>query len=140
LQQDERRPSTPQCSICVSPTPIILHLIVLICAYDRNKNGWKICTEDLDLWDVALQVCLTHILDNGDDATHVLYHLVGTISCTYIPTGVLVTRAVELMLSHLNIPPNAPTLLRFVNDMLMWHGLDLPPRRQIQCLLCALYR
>ena len=64
------------------------------------------------MWDVTLQVCLSHILDNGGDAMHVLDHLAGAIASMHIPTSALVTRGAELLLSHLD----APALLRFVND------------------------
>jgi hypothetical protein len=76
-------------------------------------------TEDLDTWDATLQVCLARVLDDGGDATRLLDHLAGTIASTHIPTGGSATRAAELMLSHLEMPPNAPALLGFVNDTLV---------------------
>ena len=54
-------------------------------------------TEDLDLWDAPLHVCLTRILDDGGDTTRALDHLVGTISSTHIPISVSATCAAELM-------------------------------------------
>ena len=68
---------------------------------------------------MMLQVCLACILGNGSDAMHVLGHLADTISSMHIPTGASAMHAVELMLSHLDVPPNMPALLGFVNDMLM---------------------
>jgi hypothetical protein len=73
-----------------------------------------------------IQVCLTHALDDGGDTTHVLDHLAGSILSTYTPTGVSVTCAAELMLSHLNIPPDVPVLLGFMNDMLVSMYLPEP--------------
>jgi len=88
-------------------------------ARDSDKDGWEMSTEDLDSWDATLQVCLARVLDDGGDATRVLDHLAGSISSTHIPTGASATRAAELMLSHLDVPPDAPALLGFVNDTLM---------------------
>jgi hypothetical protein len=48
-----------------------------------------------------------------------LDHLTGTISSTHIPTGASAMHAAELMLSHLDVPPDAPAPLRFVNDTLV---------------------
>lgn len=90
-----------------------------MCARDSDKDGWEMSTEDLDSWDATLQVCLARVLDDGGDATRVLDHLAGTISSTHIPTGASATRAAELMLSHLDVPPDAPALLGFVNDTLV---------------------
>ena len=64
---------------------------------------------------------LTELLSAG---FHLRY--TGTISSTHIPTGASAMHAVELMLSHLDIPPNVPTLLRFVNDMLISTYLPEP--------------
>jgi hypothetical protein len=75
--------------------------------------------EDPDSWDAMIQVSLVRVLDNGGDATRVLDHLAGTISSTHIPTGASATRAAELMLSHLDVPPDAPALLGFVNHTLV---------------------
>lgn len=75
--------------------------------------------EDLDAWDATLQVCLTRVLDDGGETTRVLDHLAGTIASTHIPTGASATRAAELLLSHLESPPDAPALLGFVNDTLV---------------------
>jgi hypothetical protein len=74
---------------------------------------------DLDAWDTTLQVCLSRVLDDGADAARVFDHLAGTIASTHIPTGAFATRAAELMLSHLETPPDAPALLGFVNDTLI---------------------
>lgn len=76
-------------------------------------------SEDLDAWDTILQVCIARVLDDGADAARVLDHLAGTIASTHIPTGASATRAAELMLSHLETPPDAPALLGFVNDTLV---------------------
>jgi hypothetical protein len=75
--------------------------------------------EDLDVWDMTLQVCLAHALDDGGDATHVLDHLVSTIASTHIPTSASAMRAVELLLSHLDARSDMPVLLGFVNDTLV---------------------
>jgi len=87
--------------------------------YDSDKNGWEMGSEDLDAWDATLQVCLARVLDDGADAARVLDHLAGTIASTHIPTGASATRAAELMLSHLETPPDAPALLGFANDTLV---------------------
>ena len=83
---------------------------------DSDKNGWEMSSEDLDAWDATLQVCLARVLDDGADAARVLDHLAGTIASTHIPTGPSATRAAELLLGHLETPPEAPALLGFVND------------------------
>jgi hypothetical protein len=87
--------------------------------YYSDKNGWEMGSEDLDAWDASLQVCIAHVLDDGADATRVLDHLAGTIASTHIPTGLSATRAAELMLGHLETPPDAPALLGFANDTLV---------------------
>ena len=76
-------------------------------------------TEDLDVWDTTLQVCLARALNDGGDATRVLDHLASTIASTHIPTSASATRVVELLLSHLNMPSDTPALLGFVNDTLV---------------------
>jgi hypothetical protein len=76
-------------------------------------------TEDLDAWDVTLQVCLACALDNGGDATHMLDHLVSTIASTHILTSTSATCMVELLLSHLDALSDTPALLGFANNMLM---------------------
>lgn len=87
--------------------------------YNSDKNGWEMGSEDLDAWDATLQVCLARVLDDGADAARVLDHLAGTIASTHIPTGASATRAAELMLIHLETPPDAPALLGFANDTLV---------------------
>ena len=47
----------------------------------------------------------------------------------HIPTGVSVTRIADLMLSHPNIPPNTPMLLRFVNNILISMYLPKPQNK-----------
>ncbi len=76
-------------------------------------------SEDLDAWDATLQLCIARVLDDGADAARMLAHLAGTIASTHIPTGASATRAAELMLSHLETPPDAPALLAFANDTLV---------------------
>jgi hypothetical protein len=108
---------------------------------DSDKDGWEMSTEDLDLWDVTLQVCLMCILNDGGDAMHMFDHLVGTILSTHIPTGASAMQAVELMLSHLDIPPDAPALLRFVNDMLVSTYPPEPWNKVVSMwLICATTR
>jgi len=109
----------PGRTVRVSPAPLLLRVLLLMCARYSDKDGWEMSTEDLDSWDATLQVCLARVLDDGGDATRVLNHLAGTISSTHIPTSASATRAAELMLSHLDIPPDAPALLGFVNDTLV---------------------
>ena len=109
LRRDRAHLGT-QHAVRVSLTPFILRHIVLICARDSDKDGWEMSTEDVDSWDATLQVCLTRVFDDGGDATRVLDHLAGTILSTHIPTGASATRAAELMLSHLDVPPDAPAL------------------------------
>jgi hypothetical protein len=75
--------------------------------------------KDPDSWDTMIQVSLMCVLDNGGDTTCVLDHLAGTISSMHIPTGASATHAAELMLSYLNVPPDVPTLLGFMNHMLV---------------------
>jgi hypothetical protein len=87
--------------------------------YDSDRNGWEMGSEDLDAWDATLQVCLARLLDDSADAARVLDHLAGTIASTHIPTDASATRAAELMLSHLETPPDAPALLGFTNDTLI---------------------
>jgi hypothetical protein len=64
---------------------------------------------------VTLQVCLSHVLDDGGDAMRVLDHLARAIASTHILTGASATRMAELLLSHHDIP----ALLGLVNDTLM---------------------
>jgi hypothetical protein len=87
--------------------------------YDSDKNEWEMGSEHLDTWDATLRVCLARVLDDGADASRVLDHLAGTIASTHIPTGASATNAAELMLSHLETPPDAPALLCFANDTLI---------------------
>lgn len=93
--------------------------LVLLSVPFADKNGWEMGSEDLDAWDATLQICLARVLDDGADAGRVLDHLAGTIASTHIPTGASATRAAELMLSHLETPPDAPALLGFANDTLV---------------------
>ena len=72
---------------------------------DSDKNVWKVSTKDLDAWDPTLQACLARILDDSADATSVLDHLTRSIANTHISTGASVTRAAELLLGYLDIPP-----------------------------------
>ena len=88
-------------------------------SYGSDKNGWEMSSEDLDAWDATLQLCIARVLDDGADAARMLDHLAGTIASTHIPTGASATRAAELMLSHLESPPDAPALLAFANDTLV---------------------
>ena len=90
-----------------------------MCMYNSDKNGWEMGSEDLDAWDATLQVCLACVLDDGADAVCMLDHLTGTIVSTHIPTGASATCVAELMLSHLEMPPDMPALLGFANDMLV---------------------
>ncbi|KAF8490777.1 hypothetical protein F5888DRAFT_1620590 [Russula emetica] len=92
---------------------------VLLSVPFADKNGWEMGSEDLDAWDATLQVCLARVLDDGADAARVLDHLAGTIASTHIPTGASALRAAELMLGHLETPPDAPALLGFANDTLV---------------------
>jgi hypothetical protein len=108
---------------------------------DSDKDGWEMSTKDLDLWDAMLQVCLTRILDDGGDAMHMLDHLVGTISSTHIPTSASAMHIAELIFSHLNVPPDAPMLLRFMNDMLVSTYLPKPWNKVMPMwLICATIR
>ena len=76
-------------------------------------------SEDLDAWDVTLQVCLAHVLNDSGEATRVLDHHMGTIVSMHIPTGASAMCMAELLLSYLDSPPDTLALLGFVNDMLM---------------------
>jgi hypothetical protein len=75
-------------------------------------------TKDLDLWDATLQVCLTYILDDVvmpcACLTTLRYHLEHAH-----PNWCISDMCSGAYDQSLNIPPNVPTLLRFVNDMLM---------------------
>jgi hypothetical protein len=67
----------------------------------------------------------------------VLDHLAGTIASTCISTGVSATRTAELLLSHLETPPDAPALLGFVNDTFV---STYPPEPQNKVVLMWLIR
>ncbi|KAI0301170.1 hypothetical protein B0F90DRAFT_1817185 [Multifurca ochricompacta] len=84
-----------------------------------DKDAWEMSTQDLDAWDATLQFCLWRVLDEGTEAARVVDHLAGTIASTHIPTGYSATRAADLLLSHLEMPSDAPALLEFVNDTMV---------------------
>ena len=54
LQQDGRRNWYSSACCSCKPNTFILRLVVLICVRDSDKDGWEMCTEDLDWWDAML--------------------------------------------------------------------------------------